>query len=69
MSKVAWSTSHRDHHLLVNITFDSSLLVRILIENNIFELKFGRGVNSIEFVDFFIYEISKIVAESPLKKY
>lgn len=69
MAKSSGSISHRNYHLLVASTFNLSLLIKILIEDKIFELEARYNAKETQFVDFFIYRITKIVARGLLKKY
>lgn len=55
---------HKNHYLLVTSTFNLSLLIKILVKNKIFKLKIEHDIKKTEFVDFFIYKLIKIIAET-----
>lgn len=69
MAKAIRFRSYENHYLLVDSISDLSLLIKILVENKIFELEVGHDIKKTEFVDFFAYKSRKIELKDPLKKY
>lgn len=69
MARATQFTSHGNYHLLVGFTSDLSLLVKILVEDKVFEFKTRRNAKDTKFVDLFACESSKIGLEGPLKEY
>lgn len=69
MAKIIQFISHKNYHLLVNNSFYFCLLIKILIENKVFELKVSFKTKKTEFVNLFIYGLMIIVVGNPLKKY
>lgn len=69
MAKATRSTYYRNHHSLIEYTFDLSLLVKLLIEDKVFELKVGRGIKKIKFINFYIHRIGRIDFRGLLKEY
>lgn len=69
MAGAIQSTSHGNHHSPVGSTSDLSLLVKILVEDKVFEFETRRDTKNTEFVDLFAYRSSKIRLRGPLKGY
>ena len=69
MARATQSTSHGNHHSLVGNSSDLCLLVKILVEDKVFELESGRGTKKTEFVDLFIRGSRIIAAGGPLEEY
>lgn len=69
MAKITQFTSHKNHYLLVNNSFYFCLLVKILVENKVFELEISFKTKKTEFVNFFIYGLIIIAVGNLLKKY
>lgn len=69
MARVTQSTSHRNHYSLVGNSSDLCLLVKILVEDKVFELESGRGTKETKFVDLFICGSRIIAAGSLLEEY
>lgn len=68
MARIIRSTSHRNYHLLIGSTTNFNLLIKISIEDNIFNFKAKYSIKEIELVDFFIYGSDKIRLRDLLKK-
>ena len=69
MARAIQFTSHGNHHSLVGSTSDLSLLVKILVEDKVFEFEAGRSAKDNEFVDLFARGLSKIRLKGLVKKY
>lgn len=69
MAKATRSTYYRNHHSPIEYTFDFSLLVKLLIKDKVFELKIGRGIKKIKFINLYIHRIDRIDFGGLLKEY
>lgn len=69
MAKVTQFTSHENHYLLISNSSDLCLLVKILVEDKMFELELGREIKKTKFVDLFIRGSRIIAARDPLEEY
>lgn len=69
MTKATWFTYHRNYYLLVKYTSDLNFLIKLLVEEKLFKLKAWCGAKKTEFIDLYIYGISKIGLRGPLKEY
>lgn len=69
MAQATESTSHGDRHSVVSSTSDLSLIVKLLVEDAVFEYHPGRGTNGTEFIDLYIRGSRVIAAGGPLDAY
>lgn len=59
---------YRNYYLLVYSIISLSLLIKTLVNNNIFEFEVGRDIIKTEFDNLFTYRLDKIKFKNLLKK-
>lgn len=69
MAQATESTSHGNQYSVVSSMSDFSLIVKLLVEDTVFEYQPGQGSNKTEFIDLYLCGSRVIVVGGPFDSY
>lgn len=69
IARATESTSHSNCHSVISSILDLSPIVKLLVEDAVFDYQSGRKSNTSKFLDLYFYRTKSIVAEGPLDLY